>query len=363
MALDAEALSSRMNSLQICGESTNLEECTGDILNPFLISSADLQQPQTFRDLLANLLQPALNKQKDATQILPTHPFFDQVRTFWQKYGWPLQRFENYRRLLCGILNFPCILLLNPKNDHLMFDEMVQKTRILLWLQDTLNEMDLCLDDIIIMDLFPMLTNEWLDQHPDEREEAIREAFDLTIDFIQEFKIRTILSCQCFAPFQHPRWGDFSHTVADGLRSSMIGADNGFVLGLNLTNHTVHGIHGFHPAKIYYEFGKERQRLEELLHGIFTSSFEPCAAWLDRYKMDLQESLDKKRLAVRTTAETLHRMMADYEEERKKADTLGMNFSGPSQYDPTSGPTLRTLCLHLSRYYLSLRLGKRLDKW
>ncbi|KAJ5516459.1 hypothetical protein N7527_008019 [Penicillium freii] len=103
---------------------------------------------------------------KNLEPIVPTHSFFDRAKELHQKHDWPEERFKNFQRLLCGTRNFPCILLLNPKNDLLPFDEMVKATRTLTWVENTLEEIGLRLDDVIIMDLFPMLTDEWVGGTP-----------------------------------------------------------------------------------------------------------------------------------------------------------------------------------------------------
>lgn len=128
-------------------------------------------------------------------------------------------------------------------------------------------EIGLQFEDIIILELFPMLTDEWLESHPQERDEVIRELFKLTVDFIREFEPSVILSCQCFGASQYWRWGAFSDAVAAELRSSMIGAEKLTVSGFYVDNHWTHVVHGFHPAKLFYEQGKESQRLEKIRKG------------------------------------------------------------------------------------------------
>ena len=56
---------------------------------------------------------------------------------------------------------------------------MVDRTPTLMWLEDVLNEIGLGLDDVVIMDLVPMLT-DGLDEHPAGRDTAIAEMFKLT---------------------------------------------------------------------------------------------------------------------------------------------------------------------------------------
>ena len=148
---------------------------------------------------------------------------------------------------------------------------MVEATPTLTWLENTLEEIGLRLDDIIIMDLFPMLTNEWLEEHPDKRDQVIPEMFGLTLDFIREFKLPIILSCQCFRPFQHERWGSFNHDMIRKLSSSMVGAERQMVFGFHFEEHFIHCVQGFHPATLYHVDYEREQTLDKNLGQIFHS--------------------------------------------------------------------------------------------
>ncbi|KAJ5181739.1 hypothetical protein N7449_011886 [Penicillium cf. viridicatum] len=149
------------------------------------VGEGPVTSQSTLDEFIKTTLQPALHAQQILELI----------------HDWPEERFENFQRLLCGTRNFPCILLLNPKNDHLPFDEMVEATRTLKWLENTLEEIGLRLDDVIIIDLFPMLANEWLEEHPEKRDQVIPEMFGLTLDFIRDFKLPIVL-VNAFALFR-----------------------------------------------------------------------------------------------------------------------------------------------------------------
>lgn len=76
-----------------------------------------------------------------------------------------MQAFDNFERLLCGSLDFPIFILQNPTKDNVLlsYDEMVTKTPDLQWLKECLQRHGLDLDDIIIMDLFPLINDNWMD--------------------------------------------------------------------------------------------------------------------------------------------------------------------------------------------------------
>ncbi|PGH11587.1 hypothetical protein AJ80_07057 [Polytolypa hystricis UAMH7299] len=171
-------------------------------LNPF---HADAEPPTELQKLIADL-QPALNRRKQWDRLSPSHPFFQQARVLWKKHGWPEQSFLNFERLLSGSRNFPPVILMNPKNDHSPFDLMVAATPTLWWLERVLEPLGLTLDDIMVVELFPTLTDQYLDSLGSEKRN----------DVIKE----------CFTRFSPERWGDFTDSLISDLSSSISGAKN-----------------------------------------------------------------------------------------------------------------------------------------
>ncbi|OQE18072.1 hypothetical protein PENFLA_c022G07348 [Penicillium flavigenum] len=299
--VNAEILSAGLSHLRVSEDSGHANE------------EKDTSQ-STLDEFIESTLQPALAAQQTLERIDSEHPLFNRAKKLCEKHDWPIERFENFRRLLCGTRTFPCILLLNPKNDLLPFDEMVDQTPTLTWLEDVLDEIGLGLDDVIIMDLFPMLTDDWLDEHPAERDKVIPEMFKLTLDFIREFKLHTILSCQCFVPFWNERWGSFHHGMLQKLCSNMDRAERRIVSGFSFENHYTHSVAAFHPAKFLRRDEDKKQELGEILCSTFYCLFEPCAAWLDEYDMKLDKSLDEKTQSIKTLIEKLRQSEAEYDE-------------------------------------------------
>ncbi|KAF3005407.1 hypothetical protein E8E15_001289 [Penicillium rubens] len=62
---------------------------------------------------------------------------------------------------------------------------MVDHTPTLTWLEGVLDEIGLGLDHVIIMDLLPMLTDNWLGEYPAERDKVIPEMLKLTLDLFE----------------------------------------------------------------------------------------------------------------------------------------------------------------------------------
>ncbi|CAI7572237.1 unnamed protein product [Penicillium viridicatum] len=240
----------------------------------------------TLDEFVKTTFQPALHTQKNLEPIVPTHSVFDRAKELHQKHDWPEERFKNFQRLLCGTRNFPCILLLNPKNDLLPFDEMVKTTRTLTWVGNTLEEIGLRLDDVIIMDLFPMLTDEWLEEHPDTRDQVIPE----------------IAECQTVFGFYF---------------------EQHFIQGFHREEHFIHCVRGFHPAIFdYVDDEREQISLDKNLRQIFHSLFEPCAPWQNE---NLEKTLHRTRMSIQILIEKLRQSAAEYDQLRLRGYPPGMS--------------------------------------
>ena len=330
-----EVLSGNFDSLMLQENPSESGRHTTSRPGPSLKVSASIQCP--LDQLFIRRLQPALNSQGVLDRIHQSHPFFTKVEGICQENKWPEHRFENFRRLMCGVRTFPCILLQNPKNDHLEYNEMIRKTKTLCWIQDTLKEIGLGLDDIIIIDLFPLLTDEWLDQHPNERAKYIKDMFQLTLDFIQEFKPPIILSCQCWKPTENVRWGQFKHNDTEKLRSSMAGAKMQRVSGAYFGAHFTYVVHGFHPAKWGWVRKEERIALKVTLRLIFHSLFNPCATRQMDYKQTLESKHTDKIHSIKLLIYTLRQTGTEYENIREEGLALGMFKNHQGSTSPKNG--------------------------
>jgi hypothetical protein len=232
--------------------------------------------------LIDEHLKPSLEKKKDVWDELPrNHPLFDSAKLMCKKYDLPAQSFHNFRELLVGNLDLPVILLQNPKNDHLNYGRMVHYTRSLLWLHDILQCHGLAIDNVIIMNLFPMLTDEWLGcTDTDKKKDAIKDSFNLTLQFLQTVKPPIILSFQCFASGYEPeRWGIQNDPVIHSLSSSIYRARKEKVQKISLDEHSFHVIQGFPPAAIWDQEVLERSRMECNLADIMREVYKPCGQW------------------------------------------------------------------------------------
>lgn len=255
------------------------------------------------------LTSTAFTSGQDIELVTPDHSYFVGARALSKTYGLPKKAFENFQELLCGNRKYPFILLLNPKHDDKYFDVMVKKTYTLRWLRSELEAIGFNFKDIIIMDMYPMLTDKWLRNNRDKSDVALNKMFDLTLEFIEVFKPRSILAFQC-EPQGH-LWKVSKYPELANLKSSMEKAEKGLMTTLTHKGHDIHVIYGFHPAKIAREKkeGHARRALhnERLLKKIICSSFEPYKR-LERTRSEMMKNLRQ----LYTSGEEISRNYTEY---------------------------------------------------
>ncbi|CAP92340.1 Pc13g12710 [Penicillium rubens Wisconsin 54-1255] len=161
------------------------------------------------------------------------------------------------KRLRCGTRTFLCILLLNPKGDLLPSDDMVDHTPTLTWLEGVLDEIGLGLDHVIIMDLLPMLTDNWLGEYPAERDKVIPEMLKLTLDLFESssYILSSLVNAFTISGMSAEV---LYHGMLRKLCSNMDRAERQIVSGFCFENHSIHSVAAFHPAKVFA--GARRQK-------------------------------------------------------------------------------------------------------
>lgn len=280
---------------------------------------------------LAELIQRSIDatNEKGIVRLLPNDPYFASARDICVKHGLVNEtgferRFDNFKRLLCGVLSLPCILLLNPKHDELDFDQMIEQTATLEWIQSTLRSIGFELNDIVIMDLCPMLTDEWIDQtNQQHRAEAIHDMSQLTLNFIDTFKPQFIIACQC--PQWDSRWSSLNNDPRVRLLQSSMANARGRVISPFLQNgERTNVVYGFHPANFQrgFRFAKKAHETrkemtkERLLHNIFESVFRPYTRsfnpWLRTYNTSLQTEYNQKLQSVQNTNRELYQALLQF---------------------------------------------------
>ncbi|OQE70408.1 hypothetical protein PENNAL_c0117G07405 [Penicillium nalgiovense] len=314
-----------LSSLSLRAENSPAEPPSLQLLNPFQ-DLLDLHQDQDqIEAYLRQHLQPYLDGCQTLERLAPDNPFFQQVRDFWEKEGLEGNGLSNYIDLLCGILNFPPILLLNPSNwDRLALDDMISNSPTLSWLQDTLESFGFTLRDIVIIDMFPLLTDRKLNSiEEEERSRLCNEAFNLTVSFFRQFQTPVAISCQCSTRRGHARWDIVDHPLADQLSSSVYKARGRQVTRVRLDDQIIHVAQGFHPMHEYAKNVHIRLDLEQVLRGLLSALYEPCEDWRIRRRQHYEGEIDEAAKEVITRMTAFLDSITDYRRAQRRAASFG----------------------------------------
>ncbi|GES58117.1 DNA polymerase zeta catalytic subunit [Aspergillus terreus] len=324
-----DAIGRRLGTLSLRDE-TLLEGSTppqaGNPSEELLNAPRQRNQLEVF---LQDCFLPSLQTQRQLRRVTPDDPFFQRARDIWESRGWNGEGLSNYITLLCGILNFPAILLLNPSFwDFLPWDKMIQNSPTLAWIQEVLGRWGLSLRDIIVIDAVPLLTDQKMDAMDNtEREQFANEVFKLTVEFIRHFDVQVMISCQCATTPSHRRWGIVNDPFAAQLCSSVSGARRQDVATVYLQDRTLRVIQGFHPMHIRRtEDPDARSSLDGVLRGLFDTIFQPCADWQaqrHRERGECEETLHSAADEVRGAMVTFFNTIRAYRACQRQAIRLG----------------------------------------
>ena len=219
-------------------------------------------------------------------------PLYRVGREFQKKYGISEASFQNWKELLCGWRDFPVILLLNPSSfDVLGYEQMVQQSPTLRWLKWNLEVLKLELRDVIVMDTFPMVTNELLESKVfvEDWSELVADAFELTWTCLRYIQPQIVLSCQCCSKAVNEKWGPLRDLRAEELSSSEAGARQELVKTVDVDGHQMLVVQGLHPQNVL----QHNQKMEGVLEKLFTKVLGPFGQWK-------QQRVAERREAART---------------------------------------------------------------
>ena len=304
-------------------------------INPFLEFLSPVQETNQLESLIHDHLLPNLQRRRNLTRLTPNDSFFQNAREIWERKGWTGEGLSNYETLLCGILDFPVILLLNPSGwDHLPWDEMVQSSPTLTWLQRMLEPLGLTLREIIIIDAFSLLTDQKMDIMGNaEKMQLSHEVFNLTIEFLRRFKPRVMISCQCATKTSHPRWGIVNHPLAASLYSSVSEARRQRVSHMALDEHTIHVVRGFHPMHIErQEDPRIRADLDQVLRRTLEALYRPCADWRDQSRRKYEENIATAAEEVNVTMRALFQAISAHRRYQRRATEFGTDPARLGRY-------------------------------
>lgn len=167
------------------------------------------------QSLVSNDLKPFLEKKTGCSRLSDRHSIFSLASRFMFKHHLSLNARLQFPRLLQGSLDLPVILMQIPKEGD--YKRSSEEDCPLQWLQDCLQCHDLDLHDVIVLDLLPMITEEWFDKSDEKaREEAIKEVYNFVVYVLEKIKPSIIVSCQCLAGTcwnQRDLWGVLTESV------------------------------------------------------------------------------------------------------------------------------------------------------
>ncbi|KAI9035451.1 uncharacterized protein KD926_003477 [Aspergillus affinis] len=291
------------------------------------LSLSEVSPHSQLEDLIQDEFRPHLESHQRITRLEADDPYFQPARELWKRNGWDGEGLSNFIGLLCGILNFPAILLLNPSEwDNLPWNDMIRESPTLSWLQRTLEPLGLTLRDIIIIDVFPLLTNTRMDaMGAQEKQRVTNEVFNLTINFLRHFKPPVIISCQCATRGSHGRWGIVDNPLALSLCSSVDGARRQEVASMSVDEHRIRVVQAFHPMKILYEENLgARSEYDQVLRSILETVYRPCSAWRNRHRQECEENLHSAAEEIRSTMRAFLDSITKYHRVQRRAITFGI---------------------------------------
>src|SRR5271155_1927530 len=114
--------------------------------------------------LVTTLLQRELVAARTNLLITADHSISTLATAYCERWNIPREAAENFMALACGNPRFPAILLQNPSWNHdwKSFRDMVDKCQTLSWLEKVLHAFGLTVNDVIILDICPLLSDQWM---------------------------------------------------------------------------------------------------------------------------------------------------------------------------------------------------------
>ena len=277
-------------------------------------------EPQlTYEDaLIETLLQQELEAYGTDSLITADHEVFATATAFCDQWDIPEQALENFIALTCGNSRFPVIVLQNPSwnHDREGFRDMVRKCPTLLWLENVLKAIGLTLDDVIILDICPLLSDKWMNAHSKSNgDQAILEALELAESVLDCLKPKILISCQCQTSSVFSRMGGLATEFARKLGSSTSRARQKCVLRFYHRTHIFHVAQAYHPRYFIGRDGPETSEREATLRAVLQHFFEPCGQWKVEVEelLQLEEAICNYASALERLAQSVDRLLTTME--------------------------------------------------
>lgn len=235
--------------------------------------------PQFIRERL----DPSLNRTRHDERLALRADILAAWQAFVQRWKIPDRHLANQIKRVEGMKYLPALILQNPSEEEgLPYDSMAVRARTFLWLNKTLNPLGLNLRDICTINIFPFITKTWLmSQSPTDRERAVRESLDLTVQFFKAYQLDTVISCQCLCQ-KAPEWlaPVIDHPLVKALSSTVSDARFRRVKRVQFAGHTINVIQAFHPSYIFQApTAKYETDRQQLLSSLLTNIYAHCQEW------------------------------------------------------------------------------------
>lgn len=267
-------------------------------------------------------LSPSLKSKRKLRYIGEDHECFelDSVVSFREEYGIKLDSnpWKNFKRLLCGYQDLPFIVLQNPTRKHVLDYEEMKRCPTLQWISVVLGEIGLTLEDVVVVDICSLLSDDDLDRMDKESQrtwDAVEKSYAMVEDILELLNPSMVFSCQCVT-----RWGKrqrvdrcwqttwkpadngLARTLCSSQKDIMRGATKEIKIGSNST----FCVYGVHPRRL-----KFNDAMIPELRGAFKDVFVPCMRWFRRDEKTITapsamrvRSLPRVNLVVRTKADS-----------------------------------------------------------
>ncbi|RDH26790.1 hypothetical protein BDQ94DRAFT_164198 [Aspergillus welwitschiae] len=257
-----DALTGRLAAVELKEEEEARNPRCFNLFAPYLEEGS----PRFVEHLTRKLIPKRLSSLRQIHQLLVDEscPLYRAGREFQVKHGISEASFQNWKELVCGWLDFPVILLLNPSPfDVLGYEQMFQKSPTLGWLEKNLEVMKLELHNVIVVDTFQMVSDELLEskRSAEDRSELVTDSLEHRWTCLRYIPLQIVISCQCSSKARNEKWESSGGLRAEELSSSEAGARQELVKMMDVDGHQMmEGVLKKLFTKVLGTFGRWKER-------------------------------------------------------------------------------------------------------
>lgn len=299
-----------------------------DDIIPIRIKSRCPKREESVHKHLSPNLQQNWNARGKVRFVTEDHPCFKlpNLLAFREEYNIQSNPWNHFVRLLCGCVDLPIIILQNPSNNHLQEYDEANLCPALEWILKALehDEIGLSLDDVIIMDICSLLSDNDLHRMGRGEEttwDAVEKSYAIAEAILKELKPTVILCCQCITangwipPVAQDiarKWEPARNSLAKQLCSSPGDLRSGKTTKIAIVSSegsfTALMVYGMHPI------GSIRNSMVEQLKGAFLDVYVPCRDYYSAQK--------RERVAMSTTEARREQSRVEMSSMTEKFDQL-----------------------------------------